>query len=265
MRYDWNMTPEERYDRFIVFDPQSASLVRLGQEGDEIYHQNNKNFQPRLGFAWDPFKDGRTSVRGAYAILVDQPMTSVVTGTAGNPPLAIPLTFTGTIRFENAIDLAQAAGLAPTTVDHGFDNAYLQSWNLNRAARAVTWSRSDGRLLWFQGHPPHPPAQHQPADRGAAPVSGCLSVERNTAGHAARQYHSGREHRQFELQRSVGLGQQDVSRTACRSTRPTPGRSRSTIIRSARRASLCRTVITCAATAAFGFRRPPPLRRPRDL
>jgi hypothetical protein len=131
LRYDWNMTPEERYDRFIVFDPRSASLVRVGQGLDGIYHQNNKNFQPRLGFAWDPFKDGRTSVRGAYAILADQPMTSVVTGTSGNPPLATPLAVTGTISFENAIDLAQAAGLAPTTVDHGFDNAYLQSWNLN--------------------------------------------------------------------------------------------------------------------------------------
>jgi hypothetical protein len=58
-------------------------------------------------------------------------MTSVVTGTSGNPPLATPLVFTGTTRLENAIDLAQAAGLAPITVDHGFDNAYVQSWNLN--------------------------------------------------------------------------------------------------------------------------------------
>ena len=131
LRYDWNMTPDERYGRFIVFDPRSASLVRLGPGLADIYRQNNKNFQPRLGFAWDPFKDGRTSVRGAYAILTDQPMTSVVTGTTGNPPLAIPLAVTGTIRFENAIDLAQASGLAPATVDHGFDNAYLQSWNLN--------------------------------------------------------------------------------------------------------------------------------------
>jgi len=130
LRYDWNLTPHEPYGRFIVFDPGSSSLVRLGQ-GDDIYHQNNKNFQPRLGFAWDPFKDGRTSVRGGYGIFVDQPMTSVVTGTSGNPPLAIPLTVTGTIRLENAIDLAQAAGLAPNSVDHGFDNAYVQSWNLN--------------------------------------------------------------------------------------------------------------------------------------
>jgi len=55
----------------------------------------------------------------------------VVTGTSANPPLAIPLTFTGSIRFDNAIDLARAAGLAPQTVDRGFENAYLQSWNLN--------------------------------------------------------------------------------------------------------------------------------------
>lgn len=131
LRYDWNMTPTERYDRFIVFDPKTASLIRVGAQIDEVYHQNNTNFQPRLGFAWDPFKTGKTSVRAAYSIQVDQPMTSVVTALAANPPLAIPLTFSGAIRFDNALNLAQAAGLAPQTVDHGFDNAYLQSWNLN--------------------------------------------------------------------------------------------------------------------------------------
>jgi hypothetical protein len=131
LRYDWNLSPEERYGRFIVFDPRSISIERIEEGGNKIYHENNKNFQPRLGFAWDPFNDGKTSVRGAYAILVDQPMTSVVIGTTGNPPLAMPLTFTGRIRFENAINLAKAAGLAPVAVDPGFKNAYLQSWNFN--------------------------------------------------------------------------------------------------------------------------------------
>lgn len=131
LRYEWNMTPTERYDRFIVFDPESVSLLRVGTHVDKIYYENNKNFQPRVGFAWDPFKRGKTAVRGAYAFLVDQPMTSVVTGASGNPPLATPLTYSGPIRLEDAINVAGPAGLAPQTVDPGFNNAYIQSWNLN--------------------------------------------------------------------------------------------------------------------------------------
>ena len=131
LRYDWNMTPSERYDRFIVFDPNTASLVRVGRNLDRVYNQNNQNFQPRAGFAWLPFRNGRTVLRGAYGIYVDQPMTSIVTPTSGNPPLAVPLTFTGTVRLDNALNLAGPAGLAPQTVAHDFANAYMQSWNLN--------------------------------------------------------------------------------------------------------------------------------------
>ena len=131
VRYEWNMTPTERYDRFIVFDPSTASLIREGADFDDVYHQNNKNVQPRLGLAWDPFGTGKTSVRAAYALLTDQPMTSIVIGTATNPPLAIPLSFSGAIRFDNAIQLAGPAGLAPQSITRDFDNAYLQSWNFN--------------------------------------------------------------------------------------------------------------------------------------
>jgi hypothetical protein len=131
LRYEWNMTPTERYDRFIVFDPASASLIRVGNQIDKVYQQNNKNVQPRVGFAWDPFGDGKTSVRAAYSLQTDQPMTSIVIGTTTNPPLAIPLTFSGAIGLDNAINLAIPAGLAPQSITGDFRNAYLQSWNLN--------------------------------------------------------------------------------------------------------------------------------------
>src|SRR6266545_4023750 len=95
LRYDWLMSPTERYDRLVVFDQGARSLVQIGSGQDLIYRQNSKNFQPRIGFEWDPFKDGKTSVRGGYAILADQPVTNLVTPTSGNPPLATPLAFNG--------------------------------------------------------------------------------------------------------------------------------------------------------------------------
>lgn len=130
LRYDWNMTPSERYDRFIIFDPNSNSLLRVGTDFDKVYHENH-NIQPRVGFAWLPFSHGEIVVRGAYGIYVDQPMTSIVTALGGNPPLATPLTFSGTIRLNNAISLAGPSGLAPASIDRNYDNAYVQSWNLN--------------------------------------------------------------------------------------------------------------------------------------
>ncbi len=131
LRYDLNMTPTERFDRFIVFDPLTASLLRVGRDIDQPYRTNNKNFQPRVGLAWDPFGNGKTSVRAAYAILVEQPMTDAVFGTSINPPLATPLSFTGTVLLDNAINLARAAGNSLITVDYNYKNAYVQSWNLN--------------------------------------------------------------------------------------------------------------------------------------
>jgi hypothetical protein len=131
LRYDLNLTPTERYDRFVVFDPQTASLLRIGRDIEQPYRTNNKNFQPRVGFAWDPLKNGQTSVRAAYAILVEQPMTNAAAQTSMNPPLASPLSFTGPIRLDNAINLATTAGNSLFTIDHNYTNAYVQSWNLN--------------------------------------------------------------------------------------------------------------------------------------
>jgi hypothetical protein len=87
LRYAWNSTPSEAAGHFTQFDPGTGSLVPASQP----YHTNNKNFQPRIGLAWDPFKNDKTSVRAAYAILTQDPTTNIVTGLSANPPFAIPI------------------------------------------------------------------------------------------------------------------------------------------------------------------------------
>ncbi len=74
---------------------QRASLVRVGVDVDEIYAQNNLNFEPRAGVAWQVSSDGRTVLRAAYARAVDEPGTTAVRDTASNPPYGIPLTAAG--------------------------------------------------------------------------------------------------------------------------------------------------------------------------
>jgi outer membrane receptor protein involved in Fe transport len=129
LRYDWNATPSEAQNRFVNFLPATDSLVRV----DTPYKQNNKNFQPRLGFAYDVFGSGRTVVRGAYAILTDQPITGLVTGLTNNPPLGGPLSFSGggTTTYATLIADAKGNGLAPIVVDPNFDNSYIESYNFN--------------------------------------------------------------------------------------------------------------------------------------
>jgi len=125
------MTPTERDNQFVVFDAATASLVRVGVDVEKIYRENNRNFQPRLGLAWTVTGDGKTVLRAAYGHAVDQPGTTTVNGTAGNPPFATPLTATGAIPLGAAVSLTQPIGLAPSTVDPNYRNASLRSWNAN--------------------------------------------------------------------------------------------------------------------------------------
>ncbi len=137
LRYDWNMTPTEAANRFVKFDPVSDSLIRVGTSGGpgNAYNQSNRNFEPRLGFAWDVFGSGRTVVRSAYAIQTDQPIFGLVTPLAANPPFAFPVSFSPTAAtpFVSFVNAFQAAGgtVSPTSVAQNYKNAYVQSWNFN--------------------------------------------------------------------------------------------------------------------------------------
>lgn len=136
-RYEWNGSPVEGKDRFINFDAVNKALIpaRTNGYGESPYRQNH-NFQPRVGFAYDVFGTNKTVLRGAFGYMSDQPETNAVSGLNANPPYRNAAIFSGSVATPS-VPLASlyaksaAAGIAISSIDPNFHNAYTQTFNFN--------------------------------------------------------------------------------------------------------------------------------------
>jgi hypothetical protein len=71
--------------------------------GKSIYPSDKNNFSPRVGIAWDPFKQGKTIVRAGYGFYYDQPLVGIFEQNAFvNPPYNNSAVFSGAgVSFSN--------------------------------------------------------------------------------------------------------------------------------------------------------------------
>jgi len=75
-----------------------AGLIFSGDPGyppNQQYNNRAEHFMPRVGLVWDPFGDGKTSIRASYGLLYDTPHMFFYTRVSNNPPWGATLTRTG--------------------------------------------------------------------------------------------------------------------------------------------------------------------------
>ena len=78
------------------FDPLNGLIIadQNSPFGSHVSNNDNKNFAPRIGVAWDPFGDGKTSLRAGYGIFYDATLVGTFEQNVFNDP---PFTTTASI------------------------------------------------------------------------------------------------------------------------------------------------------------------------
>lgn len=134
-----------------LYDPNLVLEQAGGGKGTRpFYNPDRNNFAPNFSFSWDPFKNGKTAIRGGYSIsyVIDSliqtaenaaidgndGLTSVVTVPSINATVSgsLPAVNTPQFKVPRTLKDQQTINQSPTvfSIDPNLRTPYVQQWNL---------------------------------------------------------------------------------------------------------------------------------------
>jgi len=116
------------------YDPLNGIIIggQTSPYGLNVSNQNNKNFAPRIGVAWDPFKNGKTSIRAGYGMFYDSTLVGTYEQNVfGNPPFSPNVTVSNVTLGSNFSAAAATSVLSLRGTALPSHTPYSQQWSLD--------------------------------------------------------------------------------------------------------------------------------------